>query len=335
MILKGTKGDASLRPVNTYETNSHGRFHCFLSTVNIFVEDFFSHVAYDANDTKMLLSILAATVMLLPFIIVYSCVNMSSSSCMTTFSYAMTTYLKDTQGLKEAPVWFMLSLIILKLRLDPEISRKVYWHFLFPLWLERFLDAGSMNNSSNGLFRVWIALMVKLLIFCSCSAAKAFYTRQRWWAILPCAWCLRLEDEPFSLALLGVQVTGYYVIYGFIGNLLRIPLGSPAVVLIPDGFAALVGKFVGKNIYTVPDVLALCNWSGRKRWMQRSFEGSLAFFASCYVMLDVHYDNPWHLKLFCAALLTLTEAASPHSLDNAIMGGVLAVVHNQLLNVRA
>jgi phytol kinase len=133
----------------------------------------------------------------------------------------------------------------------------------------------------------------------------------------------RPEDRPYTLLWFASQgVTGYIVLVPIIAvfnhyhmfDLLSI---SILITVFGDGLAEPIGIRFGKHKYTTYSIFPI-------RKYVRSLEGSLTVFITGIIVVFIFVHSFTHTQFLIALAtipiaMTLTEAVSPHTLDNPLL----------------
>jgi phytol kinase len=133
----------------------------------------------------------------------------------------------------------------------------------------------------------------------------------------------RPEDRPYTLLWFASQgIIGYVVLVPIIAafnqhhilNLLNITI---FITVFGDGLAEPIGIRFGRHKYTTYSIFPI-------RKYVRSLEGSLTIFITGIIVIFIfkHSFNNTQFLLALATIpiaMTLTEAVSPHTLDNPLL----------------
>lgn len=317
-----------------YDAAHHDECFCFVSTLNFHVRDYTKYAKFSLTELAAI-----AVIIIVTFSIVFILYNVNDCAGWQDAASSQ-AYVCAVQ----AVATFFLGLLTLSAQLDSEIGRKIFFHFIWP-YLAVITIGQALDDKSElyGIVAVKVstppcnaavAVVPQLPFFIwmlVTSLSKILLTEGRKWPVVFSVIMLRTEDEPYSCLYRSIDSAQlialiYVLIYaGF----------EPAGLLIwttADAMSALVGKFVGKNAYTVIDVMSCVPGSKRGRWMQRTFEGSLAFCLTSLISINYVYPQASaNASLFSAVLLTIVEAIAPHSLDNVFLMCVAQFLHEKLL----
>ena len=197
-------------------------------------------------------------------------------------------------------------------------TRKIDQLFLF--FIPALVDYFFMNNKPSTAFMIInqaLFMFISLIIFVKPVRNK--------FPIIATAFSSfdRPEDRPYTLLWFTSQgIIGYVVLVPIIAffnqhhmfNMLNITI---LITVFGDGLAEPIGIRFGKHKYTTYSIFPI-------RKYVRSLEGSLTVFITAIIVIFIfkHLFNNTQFLIALATIpiaMTLTEAVSPHTLDNPLL----------------
>ena len=197
-------------------------------------------------------------------------------------------------------------------------TRKIDQLFLF--FIPAFVDYFLTNNNPGASFLIinqTLFMLITLIIFIKPVRDKV--------SIIATAFSSfdRPEDRPHTLLWFASQgIIGYVVLVPIVAvfnhyrmiNMLSITI---LITVFGDGLAEPIGTRFGKHKYTTYSIFP------RKKYV-RSLEGSLTVFITGIIVICIfkHSFNNTQFLMALATIpiaMTLTEAFSPHTLDNPLL----------------
>ncbi|MFA5362957.1 MAG: hypothetical protein WC335_06935 [Candidatus Omnitrophota bacterium] len=197
-------------------------------------------------------------------------------------------------------------------------TRKIDQFFLFfiPAYVDYFLTSNNPHTSFM-IINQALFMLVTFIIFIKPVRSKS--------PIIATAFSSfdRPEDRPYTLLWFASQgIIGYVVLVPIIAafnqhhilNLLNITI---FITVFGDGLAEPIGIRFGRHKYTTYSIFPI-------RKYVRSLEGSLTIFITGIIVIFIfkHSFNNTQFLLALATIpiaMTLTEAVSPHTLDNPLL----------------
>ena len=234
-------------------------------------------------------------------------------------------------------VWYIGGLLVLNKGVKTNYTRKInHFSILFlPFFLDMIIPYRSPNGSGNDFFLTTIGLLFGLLYFLMFIKP----IRERVNTINTAFLSIdRPEDRPYTLVWITTQTAACFLVsiplFGYLMMINRMELIFIIIIIngIGDGLAEPIGVRFGKHKYRTYALFT-------KKKYERSIEGSSCVFITSLLTI-ILFSFSFSPNQFIVALITipilmtLAEAFSPHTWDNAflfIVGGILLFLILQII----